>query len=158
MALVAGRINRLGLGAEHDFVDQMLVILAPHLGQNAVEMSGPHHLAERNAHLHGAQEFGERAEFFGGRRLVHAVDERRLLRLQFLGRRDIGLDHEFFDELVGIEAEWRHHPLDQAMGVEYELAFGEIEFERLAGVAAFHQHVIGAPQGPEHGRDRAFRF
>ena len=82
---------------------------------------------------------------------MDAIDERRPALFEAFGSGDIGLDHELLDELVSIEALGRHYPLDQAVGVEDELALGEIKLERRAPHAAFAQDMVGRPQGPKDG-------
>ena len=78
-------------------------------------------------------------------RVVDAVDQPLALRLQRLGRCDIGLDHELFDELVRVEPVGHDDAVDRAVGLEQDLALGQVELERLARVAAALQHLIGGP-------------
>ena len=81
---------------------------------------------------------------------MDAVDQPLAFGLQRLGRRDIGLDHEFFDELVGVEPVGNDDAVDRAVGLQQDLALGQVELERLACVAAALQHLVGGPQWLEH--------
>ena len=63
---------------------------------------------------------------------MDAVDQRLSLGLQRLGGRDIGLDHELLDQLVGVEALGHDDPVDRAVRLQQDLALGQVEFERLA--------------------------
>ena len=90
-----------------------------------------------------------RGAFLAGRGLVDTIEQWRCLGLERFGGGDIRLDHEFFDELMRIEAIRRDDTFDEAMRVEDEFALREIEFERLAALAAFHQNVIGPPERPQ---------
>ena len=67
---------------------------------------------------------------------MDAVDQRLALLLQRFGGGHVGLDHHFLDQLVRIEA-WRHDDaVDRAIGFEHDLALRQVEFQRLAAVAA----------------------
>src|SRR4051794_29336004 len=57
-----------------------------------------------------------------------------------------------------VEALGGDHPLDEAMRVEDELAFGEVELERLAPGAAFRKHRKSHPQGFEHWGEKGARL
>ena len=81
---------------------------------------------------------------------MDAVDQPLALRLQRLGRRDIGLDHELFDELVRIEPVGHDDAVDRAVRLEQDLALGQVELQRLARVAAALQDLIGRPQRLQH--------
>ena len=61
---------------------------------------------------------------------MHAVDDGRALGLQRLGGGDVGLDHELLDQAVRLEPLGRDHALDPALGVEHDLALGQVEVER----------------------------
>ena len=61
-----------------------------------------------------------------------AVDQRRAGLLEALGGRDIGEDHELLDQPMRVEALGHQHPVDGAVGLEEDLALGQVEIERLA--------------------------
>ena len=77
---------------------------------------------------------------------MHPVDDRRALGFQGLGRGDVGLDHELFDQAVRGQPVGRDDALDPAVLVDQDLALGEIEIERLAPVARSRQRGIGGPE------------
>lgn len=81
---------------------------------------------------------------------MHAVGQRLLLRLQRLSRGDIGLDHEFFDELVRVQPFRDDDAVDRAVRLEHDLALGQIEFQRLAAIAAALEDGVGVPQRLQH--------
>ena len=56
-------------------------------------------------------------------------------RLQRLGGRDIGEDHELLDQPVGVEPLRPSHPGEPAVRVEDQLALGQVEIERIAAFA-----------------------
>ena len=63
-------------------------------------------------------------QLFPARRLVDAVDHRRGLAFERLGRRDIGRDHEILDHPVRIEPFADRDFGDTALVVEDHPAFG----------------------------------
>src|SRR5207302_7254217 len=121
-----------------------------HALQNAVELPRPHLRTARQRQSKRMQEFAQRFLLGERGRIVDAKNERLLLAFQRLGGRDIGLDHELFDELVGVEALRDDNTVDGAVRLEQYLAFRQLEFQRLAGIAAALQRGIGIPQRPEN--------
>ena len=63
---------------------------------------------------------------------MHPVKLRRFLGLKFFCRRRIGLDHEFFDQLVGIEAFRNQHAVDRAVGLQQDLSLRQVEFQPVS--------------------------
>ena len=110
----------------------MLVLGALHARQNLVEVAGPHRLALGEADVERREEFAQRLDLLRRRLVVHAVDQRRARALQRLGRRDVGEDHELLDQPVRVEPRRDDHAIDGAVGLEQDLALGQIEIERLA--------------------------
>ena len=82
-----------------------------------------------------------------------AVDQLLLLLLQRLRRRHIGEDHELLDQLVGVKARRHDHPVHGSIGIQQDLAFGQIKIERRALGALDLQGLIGGPEGTQHGLD-----
>ena len=95
-----------------------------------------HCLAAGQAQSDCLKKFRERADLLGRGRLVDAIDEQYLALFETFSGRDIRLDHEFLDKLMGIEPLRRHDPLDEPVGIEDELALREIELERATPCAA----------------------
>ena len=86
---------------------------------DAVEGRRPDHLAERELDVEGREIILERDQLLAARRLVDAVHDRRLLRLQRLGRGDIGGDHIILDQPVRVEPLARRDRQDPALLVEH---------------------------------------
>ena len=81
------------------------------------------------------QELAQRLDLFRRWFVVHAIDKRGVGALERFGRRDIGEDHELFDQAMGDEALGRDHAVDGAVGLEQDLALGKVKIERIARVA-----------------------
>ena len=58
---------------------------------------------------------------------------------------------------MGIEPVRCHDAFDEAMGIEDQLALGQVELERLALIAALEQDLVGRPQRPEHRCEQGLR-
>src|SRR3546814_7325502 len=71
--------------------------------EDMVEGRGLDHLSQRELEIEGLEIILERDQLLAARRLVDAVHDGRLLRLQRLRRRDIGSDHIILDQLVRVE-------------------------------------------------------
>ena len=100
-----------------------------------LNVAGPHHLAERELDPERLQIILERDQLLAARRLVDAVHDRRLLRLQRLGRGDIGGDHIILDQLVRVEPLARRDREDPPLLVEHHPPLGQVELERPALLA-----------------------
>ena len=87
MSAIFRRIDRLGLGAQHHFIDDMLVVLALDRRENSVELLGHHRLAQGKLDADRLQKLGERPDLFGRGRFVDAIDERYLALLLGFRRR-----------------------------------------------------------------------
>ena len=77
--------------------------------------------------------------------------KRRALGFQRFGRGDVGLDHEFFDQSVGVVARAHADRFDAAVGAQFDLVFGQVEIERAAFVARLAQSAVA---GFERLQDR----
>lgn len=80
---------------------------------------------------------------------MHPVDQRQRLLLEHLGCRDIGEDHELLDQLVRVEPVGHDDAVDRAVGLEQDLALGQIEIERIALVARALDAGIGGIKRPQ---------
>ncbi len=97
-----------------------------------MKWAGPHALALGELDAEGGEEVAELADFLRARRVVGAVDQRRMRGLQRLGGGDIGEDHEFLDQPVRLQPLRPAHADELALGVEDQLALGQVEIERIA--------------------------
>ena len=109
VADVARPVIGLGLAAQHRLHDQRLLGLVGDVLEHAVEQAGRDHLPERQLAVEGGKIVLERDQLLAARRLVQAVDDRRDLAFERLGRGDVGGDHEVLDHAMRVE------PLAQAI-------------------------------------------
>ena len=135
MAVVLVAVFGLGLGAQHDLVDQRLDRLPLDPAENAVEVRRPDPVALRQLDADRAEELDEIVELLDARRVVRAIEQRRLLRFQRLGGGDIGEDHELLDQPVRVEPFRPAHAGEPPVLVEDELPLGQVEIERIAPLA-----------------------
>ena len=119
-----------------------------------VEGPRPDHLAERELEVEGREIVLERDQFLAARRLVDAVHDRRLLRLQRAGGGDVGGDHIVLDQPVRVEPVARRDRGDAPLLVEHHAALGNVELERLALVAGGEQRAPARPERLQRGADQ----
>ena len=104
MAEPLGPVARLHLGAQHLLHD---LRRAPSRRRRRsmmrLKVAGLDHLAERELDVEGLEIVLQRDQLLAARRLVDAVHDRRLLRLERLGRGDVGGDHVILDQPVRVE-------------------------------------------------------
>ena len=97
----------------------------------------------------------KRRELFRVRRIVHPVHAGLVPRLQLLGRRDIGEDHEFLDQPVAVEPGARHDRDRPPLAVEHDPVLGQVELQRAARPPGPVERGEGAVQrGQPLGRER----
>ena len=85
---------------------------------------------------------------------MHTVDQRRARALQRLSRRDIGKNHEFLDQPVGVEPFGSDHAIDGRMRGEDDLSFGNVEIEGGALVAGVFDRPVGGVERFEDGGEQ----
>ncbi len=83
----------------------------------------------------GAEELDQVVELLDARRVMGAIDERRMRGFERLGGGDIGEDHEFLDQPMRFQPLRPSHVLEPPLAVENELALGQVEIERVAPFA-----------------------
>src|ERR1019366_6745489 len=157
MPVIPYGIFRLRLGAQHHFIDDMLVVRALYAGKNAVELGGAKNLALAKFDADGGQKFREIVDFFERWLVMHAIDEILVFRFKRFGGRHIRENHEFLDEAVRIEPWRRFDGFYRALLVEDDLAFREVEFERPAFVARGSKGEIGLVKRNENRFPKQFR-
>src|SRR3546814_6238295 len=96
--------------------------------------------------IEGLEIILERDQLLAARRLVDAVHDGRLLRLQRLRRRDIGSDHIILDQLVRVEPFTRGDREDAALLVQFDPPFGQVEIERFTLLARGVERAPAIPQ------------
>ena len=124
MAVVLVAVFGLRLRAQNHLVDQGLDRLPAHAAQDAVEMRRAHALALRQLDADGAQELDQIVELLHARRVMGAIEQRRMRGFERLGGGDIGEDHELLDQPMRLEPLRPSHVLETPLGIENELALG----------------------------------
>ena len=150
VAIVLRGVFRLRLRAQHDLVDQLLVLGAFHARKDLVEVARAQRLTLGQRDVECGKKFAQRLELLRRRLVVHAIDQRGSRALQRLGRRDVGEDHELLDQPVRIEARRNHDAIDRAVWFEQDLALGQIEIERLALRALALDRRVGRVERLDH--------
>ena len=77
---------------------------------------------------------------------MRTIKERGFLGLKLFSGSHIGLYHEFFDKLVGVQTQRGHNTQHMSRIIQNKLAFGQIQLQRLAFGARLHKGGIGSPQ------------
>src|SRR6185437_4864723 len=112
--------------------------------------------AFRQLDADGAQELDQTVELLGARRIMGAIEQRRMRGLKRLRGSDIGEDHELLDQPMRLESLGPAHVLQPSLGIENKLALGEIEIERAALLALDLDDRMGGVEGLQHGLDKRF--
>ena len=77
---------------------------------------------------------------------------------QFFRRADIGGDHEFLDQPMGIEPRAGHHGGDAPFFIQQHAAFGQVQIQRAARFAGREQGTEGAVKACHMASSQSFRF
>ncbi len=142
VAEILRRIIGLGHRAQNGHVDQLAIVGVLGLGQKAVEMGCFQHLPFGQHHARGLRDFTKCIEFFRRGFLVHPEQKGRAFCDQRLGGGDVGEDHEFFDQPVGIQTILVGDRFDGAVVVQFDTALGQVEIQRFAGGAGLCQRGV----------------
>ena len=157
MAVILVGVFGLRLRAQHHLVDQRLGGFALHARKHAVEMRRAHPFALGELDAEGGEKLAELADFLRARRVVGAVDQRRMRGLQRLGRRDIGEDHEFLDQFVRLQPLRPAYADELAVGVEDQLALRQVEIERITLRALDLDDVMSGVERLQHALEQRRR-
>ena len=147
MAVILMRIFRLRLRAQNDLIDDILVLQPFTRARMALKWAARSALALGELHADRRQKLRQRGELFARRFVMGAVDQLLPILLQRLGGGDIGEDHEFLDQPMRLESRRNDDAVEGAVGLQQNLALGQIEIERRAHIA----RVFRAP----HRRPKA---
>ena len=158
MAHIRRRIISLRLRAQNLFHDLRPLVAVDHRVEDLVEGLGPHHLPERELNSKGLEIVLERDKLLAARRFVDAVHDRGFLRLQRLGRRNVGGDHVILDQPHRIEPLARGDRENAPLLVEHHAAFRQIEVQRRAGGAGLIERLPASPEREEGVEYFAVRF
>ncbi len=113
-------------------------------------------LGQRKAR--GLGDLSQRLQLFGRGFFVNPEQQRALEPDQFFGGGDIGEDHEFLDHPMRVEAFGDFHRLDGAILGQDDLAFGQVEVQRLAVGAGFGRCLIGGVERSDNLIHQRFGF
>ena len=129
----------------------MRVLPLRHLLQQALVVERRRCLPTGQVEAQFAEESTQVFQLLGAGALVYTVQNGELLRLEKSCRRDIGAQHAFLDELVGIVANDRHDRLDLAVGIEDDPGLDGIEIDRATRLPRLAQHLVKLVQSLEVG-------
>ena len=137
--LVVGAVDRLPERTQHHGLQQAVIGTRLDLLQQRCVILGVRLVAAAEVEAEFGEEAAQRGEFLRRRAFVHAVQRRLLVLVQVIRRADVGRQHAFLDDAVGVVADHRHDVLDLALVVELDLRFGRTEIDRAALGARFQQ-------------------
>lgn len=103
-----------------------------------------------------AQLAEEGAQFFQAlrrRAVMHAIQRRHTVLVQEFGGGDVGRQHAFLDQLVGIVAHGRADFRDLALVTEDDAGFLGFEVDGATGVTGIDQHLVQVVQVLQIGQD-----
>ena len=72
---------------------------------------------------------------------MDTIHARLLDTLKFLGRANVGRDHEFFDKFMAVKARTRCNGNDLTLFVQFDLALGNIKFQNATAFACLQEGV-----------------
>ena len=87
---------------------------------------------------------------------MDAEQQRSLAAGQFLGRGDIGQDHQFLDQTMRVEAFAEIDRLDAPVRGQFDPAFRQVQVQRLPAGARVLEQGISVPQGTDHAVQQRF--
>ena len=151
------RIFGLRLRAQNDLVDDVLVLQALHATQDHIEMRGAQRLALGELDADRREKFRKRRDLFARRFVMGAIDQLLAMLLQGFGRRDIGQDHEFFDQPMRFEPRRNDDAVEGAVFLQQDLALGQIEIERRAQIAGVPQRFMRGVKRSQHRVEQRLR-
>ena len=157
MAEPLGPVARLHLRAEQLLHDLLAALGLAEPLDDPVERARLDHLPERELDAEGVQIILQRDELLAARRLVDAVHDRRLLRLQRAGGGDVGGDHEILDQPVSVEPVARRDRGDPPLLVEHHPPLGQVELQRIALLPRGEQRAPAGPQRLQRLVDQLLR-
>ena len=100
------------------------------------------------------EELDQIVELLGARRIMGAIEQRRMRGFQQLRGGDIGEDHELFDQPMRFEPLGPPHVLQPSLGIENKLALRQIEIQRIALLALDFDDRMRGVERLEHGVDK----
>ncbi|MND59648.1 hypothetical protein D3C80_508500 [compost metagenome] len=151
MADIVRAVDRLTLCAQHNLIDQFLMISTFNSFENTIELARSEFSTLCEVHIKRAEKLTQAFLLCECRRIVNTEDQRLATCFKHFSRGHIGLNHELFDELMRIKP-FRHDDLiDLAVRCQQNFLFWKVQLERFTGIATTLQCCIGVPQRLENG-------
>ena len=144
MTDIVGAVGGLRLAAQHHLVDQWRFRRAGDAAQHAIEIARMQLIAGRQLKCRGHAGTPRSASSFssdGG--ACTRYMQGWWQALQFLGRGDIGQDHELLDQPVAVQARAGRTAVTRPLVVEHDFPFGQVEIERAARLPCGQQGAKG---------------
>ena len=135
MAVVLGRVFGLRLGAQHHLVDEDLVFRAVDARQDAVEQRRLQRALLRQLQADRGQHLAQRAHLLQRGLVVDPVDEAAAGLLESLRGATLARIMNSSMSRCASSRSGTKHAIHGAVGLEHDLALGQVEEERLAHVA-----------------------
>ena len=149
MAEILGPVIGLRHRPQGRHVDEFVELAALGLLQQPVQVAGLQHLP-LGQHQPGTQrDLAQRVQLFARRFFMDPEQQRCLALNQLLGGGDIRHHHEFLDHLVGVQPVAERDRRHLAVVVQHDLALGQVQVQRLAGLA---RDQCGLPRGEQVGQ------
>ena len=150
MAKILRRVIGLRHAAQGRDVQQFVEFRPLRLGQQPVQMRGLQHLPLGKGKARRLRHFAQRLQLFGAGLFMHAEQQRPLQPDQFFCGGDIGEDHAFLDQPVRIEPFAEGDRQHLARVAQDDLAFRQIQIQRLADGPPAFQHLITGIDRRDH--------
>ena len=129
---IVGMIGRLRLAAQHHLIHHLRIRLVGHASQHTIQIARMHLVPRWQRNPQPVQKAAEIGELLVGRRRMNPIHARFGQPLQFLGRRDIGQNHELLDQPVTIQTRPWQDGQHFALRTEGDFPFRQIEVQRAA--------------------------
>ena len=118
------------------------------LRQKPVQMRGFQNLPLGQSKARRLGHLAQRVQLFNAGFFMHAKQQRAFQPDQFFGGGHIGQHHEFLNQPMRIKAFGESHRLHFAVVTQHDLAFGQIQFQRLTcGACQFQAGISGIDRG-----------
>ena len=142
MADVVRAVNRLLQRAQHHRLQELRVRPVLDAREQLRVVARVRIISPAQLQSKTLQKLAQRREFLRCRAFVDAVEHRVIVAAQEVRSADIGGEHAFLDQPVGIVALDRHDALDLAVLVEDHLGLDGLEVDRAAPLARLREQPV----------------
>ncbi len=139
---VVGAVDGLAQGTQHHRLNQMAVGTPLHLGDQLGVVARLGLVAAAQTQTEFLRKLRRSASFSRVGPSCTRYKRRDLVLEQEARRGDVGGDHAFLDQAMGIVAHHRHDALDLAIGPEHDTGFGAFEVDGAARLAGAAHHLV----------------